>query len=155
MIPAYLFDIDGTLADCSHRLHHIKGEKKDWEAFYDGCPDDEPIMAVLHVAQALQRDRGRSPGTANGAEIVFMTGRSERCRKDTRTWLLWWGLRPISLYMRADGDHRTDDVVKKEMLDRVRADGFAPILAFEDRTRVVEMFRANGVPCAQVAPGDY
>jgi hypothetical protein len=29
----YIFDIDGTLADISHRLHFIQQESKDWKAF--------------------------------------------------------------------------------------------------------------------------
>lgn len=29
-----VFDIDGMLADCSHRLKYIKGEKKDYDKFY-------------------------------------------------------------------------------------------------------------------------
>jgi FMN phosphatase YigB (HAD superfamily) len=30
----YIFDIDGTLADISHRLHFIQQEPKDWRGFY-------------------------------------------------------------------------------------------------------------------------
>jgi hypothetical protein len=35
MTGCYLFDIDGTLADLSHRLHYIKpaGGPKNWDAF--------------------------------------------------------------------------------------------------------------------------
>jgi len=33
----YIFDIDGTLADVSHRLHYITGETKDWDAFFAAC----------------------------------------------------------------------------------------------------------------------
>ena len=35
------------------------------------------------------------------------------------------------LYMRADGDHRDNSIVKKELLPRLRADGWAPIMAFD------------------------
>jgi len=45
--------------------------------------------------------------------------------------------------------------VKREMLDRIRADGYNPIMAFEDRSRVVKMWREAGIPCAQVAEGDF
>jgi hypothetical protein len=31
-----LVDIDGTLADCTHRLHHIQKQPKDWDAFFAG-----------------------------------------------------------------------------------------------------------------------
>lgn len=59
------------------------------------------------------------------------------------------------LYMRKAGDHRDDDILKVELLARVRADGFEPIMAFDDRSRVVKAWRAAGIPCAQVAEGDF
>lgn len=33
--------------------------------------------------------------------------------------------------------------------------GYEPIMAFDDRDRVVKMWRDAGIPCAQVAPGDF
>ncbi len=30
-----IFDIDGTLSDPTHRLHHVKGGAKNWPAFFD------------------------------------------------------------------------------------------------------------------------
>jgi hypothetical protein len=35
----YLFDLDGTLADCTHRLHR----RKHWRAFFAACTADSPI----------------------------------------------------------------------------------------------------------------
>ena len=38
-------DIDGTIANLSHRLHFIQpeeGGKKDWDSFFAGVSDDEP-----------------------------------------------------------------------------------------------------------------
>lgn len=29
-----VFDIDGVLADCSHRLKYIQGKDKDYDKFY-------------------------------------------------------------------------------------------------------------------------
>ena len=37
----------------------------------------------------------------------------------------------------------------------VRADNFDPIIAFDDRDRVVAAWRSAGIPCLQVAPGDF
>ena len=37
-----IVDIDGTIADCSHRLHYIKGEKKDWNSFFKAAGKDKP-----------------------------------------------------------------------------------------------------------------
>lgn len=59
------------------------------------------------------------------------------------------------VYMRKDGDHRPDNEVKSELLARIRADGHDPIMAFDDRDQVVKMWRAAGIPCAQVADGNF
>ena len=48
-----------------------------------------------------------------------------------------------------------DYVFKAQLLKRILSDGFELILAFDDRNSVVAMWRKLGVPCAQVAKGDF
>lgn len=143
----YLFDIDGTLADLSHRLHHIQKEPKDWDAFFAACSDDLPIPHVIDVAKALMRD----------ARLLFVSGRSDATRAETEAWLFKHGLGDGlgRLYMRREGDHRPDNIVKGELLDQIIAHGFRPIMAFEDRDQIVKMWRERGIPCAQVAEGNF
>ena len=142
----YLFDIDGTLADCSHRLHHIQKQPKDWNAFFADCHADAPLHHIVDLAITLFDADQR---------IVYVSGRSDECRALTVAWLQSQGLHDAPLYMRKQGDHRDDDIVKIELLAQLRADGFEPIMAFDDRNRVVAAWRAAGVPCAQVAAGDF
>ena len=59
------------------------------------------------------------------------------------------------MLMRRTKDYRSDDIVKKEMLDEMRAIGYNPTLVFDDRDRVVKMWRENGLRCFQVAEGDF
>lgn len=141
----YLFDIDGTIADATHRLHFIENKPKNWPAFFDACVDDKPIQHVIDLAVTISRD----------TEIVYVSGRSDRVKYQTLEWLRMFALPSGNLYMRKDGDFRPDHMVKLELLAQIRADGFDPIMAFDDRNQVVEMWRANGIPCAQVAPGDF
>lgn len=146
MAECYLFDIDGSLADCSHRLRHIHGPQKDWRAFFAACADDEPISHIVRLATTLfDADQ----------QIVYVSGRSDECRAETLAWLTEHGLPDAPLYMRKAGDNRDDDMVKGELLDALVGDGFMPIMAFDDRDRVVKMWRERGVPCAQVAAGDF
>jgi phosphoglycolate phosphatase-like HAD superfamily hydrolase len=143
-----IFDIDGTLADNSHRQHLIK--EAGWDAFFDECDKDQPIKHIQHVIYALE-GQGRS-------QIIFVTGRPERVREKTRVWLDdCYGFYPDreSLLMRADGDHRPDHVVKEEILDRLIQDGRKPDMVFDDRNEVVKMWRRRGIPCLQVAEGDF
>lgn len=145
-MKVYLFDIDGTIADLSHRLHHIQSTPKDWDGFFAGCHADRPIPHIIQMAQDL---------ASTGKGIVYVSGRSDQCRSETAAWLTSNGLPDGPLYMRAAGDHREDNQVKGELLDRLRGDGFDPIMAFDDRNQVVKMWRERGVPCAQVAEGDF
>lgn len=144
LTPVYLFDIDGTLADCSHRLHHILKHPKDWPAFFAAVIDDAPIPHMVKLVMDLDESR----------EIVFVSGRSDECRGATVKWLEKY-LITAPLYMRKAGDHRDDDIIKIELLTQIRDDGFDPIMVFEDRKRVVDAWRAAGVPCAQVADGNF
>jgi hypothetical protein len=149
-VNCYLMDIDGTVADLSHRRHYVENKPKNWPAFFDGCEHDAPIEHMRPIVQTL--------GTF-AAKVIFVSGRPERCRAATQAWLKKHkfniSLNDVTLYMRADGDYRADDIVKLELLERIRDDGYSPLMAFDDRDRVVKMWRENGIPCAQVAPGDF
>ncbi len=152
-----IFDIDGTLADISHRVHFIEGEKKDWESFYEKMEDDKPIEAGLTLMNALF---SYGHYVDKNIEIVFCTGRPEKYRHQTSEWLynnvrFLPFMRQANLLMRIDGDHRSDVEVKKEMLDCIRKTGYEVIMAIEDRKRVVDMWRENGVPCFQCAQGEF
>ena len=50
-----IFDIDGTLANCDHRLHYIKNKPKNWEAFYNECMDDLVIWPVAEMLELFSK----------------------------------------------------------------------------------------------------
>jgi HAD superfamily, subfamily IIIB (Acid phosphatase) len=142
----FLFDIDGTIADLGHRLHHIQKEPKDWDSFFEEVHLDKPISAVISLVKHLQ----------HCSEVVYVSGRSDKSRVPTVMWLREQGIGPRHpIYMRRHGDHRPDNIVKGELLDQILTDGYEPIMAFDDRNQVVKMWRERGIPCAQVAEGDF
>lgn len=143
-----IFDIDGCIADCSHRLHLIEGDvKKDWDGFFDRVDGDSPILHNLLLLSLL---------AAKGAYIVLMTGRPESTRGKTAEW--FGNLGPDVTYhmmlMRPTGDYRPDDQVKREMVRFLRGKGFEIIMAFDDRQNVVDMFIKEGIPCLHVRSPD-
>lgn len=140
MKEAVIFDIDGTLADLSHRLHHVKNGRKDWDAFFRGVGEDR---LVEPIAKALWTFADRD------WPIILCSGRPEKCRPATEEWLARHKIDFIALYMRPDADHRQDFIVKRELLDRIRADGYEPALVIDDRQSVVDMWRDNGLTCLQ------
>lgn len=143
MSECVIFDLDGTLADLTHRLHHVKNGRRDWDAFFDGIGDDlliEPVADLTHAIGAF------------GRKVILCSGRPEKCRAKTETWLNRHSVNFHALYMRPDDDRRPDHVVKRQLLDGIRADGFEPALVIDDRQSVVDMWRENGLTCLQAAP---
>mgnify|MGYP001227777073 CR=1 FL=1 len=54
------------------------------------------------------------------------------------------------LYMRPKGDYRKDFMVKRDLYKRMIVDGFNPVLVFEDKITVVEMWKEMGLKCLRV-----
>ncbi len=144
----YLVDIDGTLADLSHRLPFIQNKPADWKRFFAACPQDKPIQEVIEVVQSL---------TSYGHSVIAVSGRSDEIRQETEDWLYHHGILFTKLYMRHAGDHREDSIVKSELLDEILKD--TPISSiggvFDDRRQVVDMFRKRGLRVFQVAEGNF
>jgi len=154
-------DLDGTLANCEHRVHHVQRvdgnglkKKPNWDAFYAGVLQDtvnEAVRSVLYSMYDMERSRDRN------LELIFCSGRPERCRADTVSWLcnvVGFSSLEFTLLMRKDGDYRADYVVKQEILDAsIPKDRVLFVL--DDRQQVVDMWRRNGLTCFQVAPGDF
>ena len=152
-MKAVIFDIDGTLADASHRRRFLEKSPKDWNSFYEGMDEDEVIEPVEFLLMCI---KNAIYFRELPVEIIFCTGRPERYREITEQWLS----QKLDIYnhrilMRKEGDFRADDIVKQEMLDQLKAEGFEVFLVFDDRQRVVDMWRRNGIQCCQVAPGDF
>jgi FMN phosphatase YigB (HAD superfamily) len=132
---AYIFDIDGTIADNSHRQQFVRSKPKNWKAYNSMMADDKPIDATIAVCNTLY----------TGADIILCTGRQEKDRKLTEDWLLAHKVEYDELFMRKTEDFRDDTIVKKEMLDKIRELGYAIVGAFDDRPKVVAMWRTNGI----------
>lgn len=173
-----IFDLDGTLADNSHREHFIAGETKDWDAFFEACDGDAPMWPSLDVLHALWY----APLPPEDKHIIeIWSGRGEGedggVRVETLAWLRGEGMphlgyfdtapsgyfepirgearKRIVVRMRPHGDHTPDHELKKQWLELARAQGRPPNLVFDDRQKVVDMWRAEGIPCFQVAPGQF
>jgi len=139
-----VFDIDGTLADVSERLHHVRTKPKNWNAFFAAMAQDKAIASIVRLCNLLHDA---------GVRVVLCSGRPERYRTDTMAWLAREGVGYDELRLRRDGDRRSDTIAKREMLadiDRTRV-----LFIVEDRSSVVEMWRAHGFVCLQCAPGEF
>ena len=132
-----LFDLDGTLAI----PHALRDPKKDAST----CDQDLPHGPVIKLARALQE---KYP-------LVIVSGRQEKDRRPCEKWLSSMGIRYRCLLMRATGDNRNDAIVKKEIFERDIDPHYDIVCVFDDRKRVVDMWRELDIMCCQVAPGDF
>lgn len=142
-----VFDIDGTLANIEHRLDYVRSKPKNWKAFDAGIPNDAVNPYVAEAFHSL-KDAGHA--------VILASGRNERSRAATEQWFADNGLRGWQkLYMRKADDFRSDDIVKREILDEIVADyGKKPDMVFDDRPRVVRMWREEGIFVFNVYQGD-
>ena len=169
-----VFDLDGTLTNNDHRTHFITGETKDWDAFFEACDGDTPIWPAIETLIALTRGHDRhgyahsieiwsGRGEGNGGSVRsktvrwlrYQTGAHFIIREETAHSQFFYGDPLVDLRMRSHGDFTSDDLLKRGWLADARLQGSEPQLVFDDRQKVVDMWRAEGIPCFQVAPGDF
>lgn len=180
MTPLYIFDLDGTLALIDHRRHMVeRGDcracagsglgspsgniacigcggtgkiRPDWDAFFAACVDDAPNWPVISTMMALIR---------SGADVRIWSGRSSAVMNETIEWLQRYvsddvDLDELQLVMRREGDFTPDEELKAGWLAAMTEyDRRRLVAVFDDRDKVVSMWRARGVACFQVAPGAF
>jgi hypothetical protein len=176
MTPLYIFDLDGTLALTEHRQHLLGGDPcpacggtcilpdvgscpscngtgstgADWGAFFAACVNDAPNWPVIGTMNMLLR---------SGADVQIWSGRSAEVMNETRTWIQKYfeiDAEEVQICMRREGDFTPDEALKKSWLDELSAyDRRRLVAVFDDRQKVVDMWRAAGVACFQVAPGNF
>ena len=157
-----IFDLDGTLADIDiRRDKSLKPNGKlDWDIFFDSnnIKLDIPNPPVVKCAQMF---------SDQGFKIIIFSGRNDRSFHTTKDWLNEHEVPFDLLVCRpdkfkdeswpvADGNPATykmrfmpDEILKKEMLDTF-VDINDVFIIFEDRKKVVDMWRELGLTCFEV-----
>ncbi|MGV9889196.1 phosphatase domain-containing protein [Streptomyces sp. NPDC003395] len=120
--PLAVFDLDNTLADTAHRQRFLQRRPKDWDAFFAAAPQDPPLAEGVALAVESARE----------CEVVYLTGRPERCRSDTLDWLAAHGLPEGRVYMRRDDDRRPARRTKLDTLRRLARSREIRVLVDDD-----------------------
>ena len=149
-----VFDLDGTLTDDSHRHHLITGDTKDWDGYYKQCAGDAVVKPIREIFRSFANQEATTLGNirVKAHNVEIWTGRSVAVKEQTQMWLYYHGIVPSVLRMRPEDDYRRDTELKREWLEECKT---PPDLVFDDRTRSVEWWRAQGIICCQVAQHDY
>ena len=94
-----------------------------------------------------------------GVKIIFVSGRegTEQCMRDTKRWIQKniGDSRDWDIIFRTEGDHRNDAIIKEEIYEQYIKDKYNVVAVFDDRDRVVKMWRDKGLLCCQVYYGDF
>jgi len=152
-----IFDLDGTLADCEHRRHFVdinkniiggydqarlrEGWKPDWQAFYEACDKDTLIRPIAIVITSMFGHDYYD----NSHDLHIWSGRCESVRRKTEKWLEDNYIEYNSLKMRPKGDYTPDDQLKESWLNEALKEGHTIDFVFDDRTKVVDMYRRRGI----------
>ncbi|MFF3846938.1 hypothetical protein [Streptomyces sp. NPDC002328] len=120
--PLAVFDLDNTLADTSHRQRFLERSPRDWTAFFAAAPQDPPIPEGVALAVESARE----------CEVVYLTGRPERCRRDTLEWLARHGLPDGPVHMRRNDDRRPARRTKLDVLRRLGRNREVRVLVDDD-----------------------
>ena len=165
-------DLDGTLADITHRLHFVKAEnmlavplrlekaareivgefKKDWNSFFDNVYYDAVRWDIVKLLKKY---------VSQGHPFILVSGRPERCRADTEKWLFekiydtleWQNLdKHVTLIMRQNHDKRDDDILKTDIYEKYLK--HYPIeVVIDDRPRVLRAWAMLKLRTIDVGPG--
>lgn len=135
-MQAIIVDIDGTVAE--------KYPKRDIHDLTKVCYD-YPIWPTIKTIEILMTEY----------LPIFVSGRKECARRETERWLLhnisfpnydYGGGSPGTiLYMRSDYDNRCDTIVKREIYERHIKDDYSVFCVFDDRKKVIDMWRSLGL----------
>lgn len=138
---AVICDLDGTLAK-------IHGTEPRSPYDFTRVSEDIPNPPVLKLVQTLIDSKEY--------RIIFMSGRDESCREATTTWIeKYLNLSNVELYMRPLGNTEKDSLVKYKLVKEHIEYKVNPVFVLDDRNQVVQMWREIGIPCFQVAEGNF
>lgn len=132
----YIFDIDGTLAKMNGRSPYD----------YTKVNTDIPNHNIVNIAKVL---------ADSGVTIIVVSGRENSCRFETEQWLYKNDIVYDKILMRKADDTRNDAIIKKEIYESEIKPYYNVLAVFDDRNRVVDMWRSLGLTCLQVDYGNF
>lgn len=143
-------DIDGVLAEISHRLVHVEGPEKNYDAFYgSSMADDEPIWPNIDLVYSLIKSMKVDMSKYIDCHVVALTGRPKRTATLTKMWMEK-NCPEITSFIeewsfRGDGDYRKSPRVKEEhavnilrkIANKVGYDNWVAVIIDDDPTNVL------------------
>lgn len=136
----FIFDVEGTLSDHRHRLHHIPRdvpyENVDWREFQSRFKHDTPNIHVVNLARVL----------AQSASIVISTGMPAHMRDELMKWLGKNRVEVDLVLMREvhHGNVGSPELKISHFYEMISL-GHRPVAIFDDRHDVCEALHKKGL----------
>lgn len=133
-----LFDLDGTLININS-IQQLLGE---WEEFHPAtfdCPANEPMIEFAKLCQKM------------GLALLIVSGKPVTYLQHVTDWLAKRGIIPDVILMRPAISVLGDAELKPALAEAYLGEGWQDrvLFAIEDRDKMVDAWRANGVMCLQ------
>lgn len=142
---AVLVDVDGTLCDVSGVRHYVQSDPK--HRNFDKFHRASALCPAIASTVAWVREQH-----ATGITVIIMTSRKQQYEHLTRVWLRKWSVPYDRLLLRDDHDERRDDLVKADLLAKIRAEGYEVIAAIDDNPSIIALWESEGIPVT-IVPG--
>lgn len=129
------------MANVAHRSALVKGQRRDYERFHSLCGSDPPNAWCVRLITAMQ---------AAGCEIRIVSGRPTSVERQTAEWLARVIPNAAGMtaeLLRAPGDSTPDVELKRRWLRGI--DKSRVLFCVDDRRRIVDMWRSEGLVCLQ------
>lgn len=135
MRTAIIVDMDGTLA--------LMGDRSPYDphTVHLDTPN-APVVSMVHLLAAA------------GHQVIVMSGRTEKARYGTATWLNRHAIPFHALHMRANGDGRPDALIKEELFRTHVEPTHKVVAVLDDRLSVCRMWHRLGLPLFRVGDPD-
>lgn len=146
----YIFDLDGTLSQSDpDTIKFCTTHPVDWDHYFEHIAPTQ-VDYVIEPTARIFRALKTNPENI----LLVVTARDERMKTKTLDWLKEKDLFPHDFFCRKLHDRREDHVIKEELLSTiVMKYGRKPLMAFEDRPSVLEMWKRNGIYTFDVSQG--
>lgn len=143
---AWIFDVDGTLANVDPILHYVQNIndlpefKKDFDKFHGESIHVPPHEEVVDMVWDALDDN---------CDIIIVTARREEWRAHTAYWLRENDIPHHALFMRGNKDYRVDYEVKQDILDHINLFWYVEH-AVDDNPKVIKLWEENGIPTTKI-----
>lgn len=145
-----LIDIDHTISDAAWRDDMINNN--DWDAYHLAGKEDKPIQEIVQFIYSLAGD---AEYERHCWEIIAVTARPEKWRKQTMEWMGKHGVIIDDILMRPDDAFRSAADMKIELLRKRFGDNLEQleghnVILIDDNEKVIEAMRGLNITTMQI-----